>query len=296
MKQKKAQHRDYIIIVNLIMFFVVTVFVATSRLVLFIKHNPKPSQVEESMYMDYNQSIVDFKVQNLKIIKAIKNVYGIDLHYGAESKDFALSVDAIDLKSDETAFAMLKEVIIALNKYPKKMLGEMQKNGYIFSIYLVDHFTNGNVALANRNSNNEFKIYLSNTSEIERTMHHETYHIIEYYMKLEKKLPMIYNSWNKYNPKGFSYTNNINTINTNYVYGYEKSVNNICFITLYSKFSEKEDRAEIFANNMMLTSLPIYYSETSKIRKKSQALNNTIKTSFESFNIYNTKFEWDLYI
>ena len=79
-------------------------------------------------------------------------------------------------------------MINCLEKYPNSIFKEIELKDYTVEICLVDYFSNDNIALATRDSNNKFKIYLAynqNSKKLQRAVHHETYHILEYYMKLE---------------------------------------------------------------------------------------------------------------
>ena len=62
------------------------------------------------------------------------------------------------------------------------------------------------------------------------------------------------------------------------------------FVTKYSKATEKEDRAEIFAEIMILSKKPKYLFEGQNIRKKAEVMNNTI-----SQNVTNEDFSYSKY-
>ena len=154
-------------------------------------------------------------------------------------------------------------------------------------ICIVDYFENENIALATRDSNNNFKIYLSNVdkdTKVKQSIHHEMYHILEYYMKLEFDITDLYKDWNKYNPEGFEYQENIALLDTSYVYGVDNTRDSY-FVSIYSKVSDKEDRAEVFANNMIVDSIPSYYNDnTGAIKNKMMLISNALDTSFYSIN------------
>ena len=187
---------------------------------------------------------------------------------------------------------MFVELTRALEKYPQNIIKEMENKGYTVSIYLVDYFENANVALANRNSNNEFKIYISYNETFERAMHHETYHVLEYFMNLEYGLDNIFEDWNTLNPEGFVYPEDVNKLNRKYVYGLDKERPSY-FVTLYSKYSAKEDRAEIFAENMVAETTPIYYT-SNHLQNKMLTIKKGLESCFESSRI--NEAYWDKHI
>jgi len=295
-KNKKTDEKEYIVIVNLVMFFVITAILITIRMFIVINNKEAASSIliEESMYLNYDKTI-DFKESNLKLVKAIKNLYGIDVYYGLPSKNYAVSVNATTIQDEMEIFNMISTLIKALSKYPEPFIKEISEKGYKLDIFLVSYFTNGNVALANRNSNNDFKIYLSNTSQLERTVHHEFYHIIDYYIKLEDDISLRYASWKSLNPNNFVYHENINKLTKEYVYGYDE-LKHTHFVTIYSKFSEKEDRAEVFAESMMLKSVPEYYRTKTKLKSKIELISLVIKDCFKSLEEKNNIMVWEKYL
>jgi hypothetical protein len=144
-------------------------------------------------------------------------------------------------------------------------------------------FQNDNLALASRNNLNEFRIYISNAQKFERAFHHEMYHILEYYMKDNTK--NIYTNWNELNPNGFKYENDTNKLTKDYVYDSNSYVeDNTYFVTKYSKCSEKEDRAEIFAEIMTMNKKQKYLDYNQNIRKKVDLIAYTIGNNITSIN------------
>ena len=62
------------------------------------------------------------------------------------------------------------------------------------------------------------------------------------------------------------------------------------FVTKYSKTSEKEDRAEIFAELMMQEKKEPYLQEGQHILKKTKLLTNTLEQNVSNNNFYYNKF------
>ena len=256
-------------------------------------------QVEKinPLVLEKSNNVVDKTTSNLELIGEIKRVYNLDVIYGEGTEYLASSSDATPIYNQEDINTMLVELIECLEKYPSNIFKEIQLKDYGVEICLVNAFKNENIALATRDSNNNFKIYLSNATEnskIPKSVHHEMYHILEYYMKLEFDINEIYKDWNKYNPEGFSYQDNIALLDTSYVLNMDEN-REAYFVSIYSKHSDKEDRAEVFADTMISDNMPVYYADiNSPIRSKMVLITNAINNSFYSVN-YGTSIYWTRY-
>lgn len=293
MKNKAVTKKEYAVIVNLIIFFTVLIVVAGIRLGIILI-NYESITKEEYLYITEQSKLqgLDTTSVNIRYVELLNNKYGIDIHYGTSTQGFANSVQAVPITDSIKITEMLISLTSTLEKYPENIIHEIEEKGYTVSIYLVDYFENANVALANRNSNNEFKIYISYNETFERALHHETYHILEYYMNLEYGLDKVFKDWSTLNPKDFSYPENVEKLNRTYVYGLDKE-RPAYFVTLYSKFSAKEDRAEMFAENMSAEVKPKYYT-SNHLKDKMKAINEALDECFESSRINETY--WKTYI
>ena len=101
----------------------------------------------------------------------------------------------------------------------------------------------------------------------------------------------IYKNWNQFNPKDFKYQENIALLDTTYVYQMDKQGRNY-FVSIYSKSSDKEDRAEVFADTMCAETKPDYYTDNiGAIKGKINNICEAIKSSFYSVN-YGTSIYW----
>lgn len=294
MRNKAVTKKEYAVIVNLIIFFAVLIVVAGIRLVIIITTHEDKITKEEYLYITEQSKLqgLDTENANVRYVNLLNERYGIDIHYGKGTESFAKSVQAVPIMDSKKITEMLVELTRALEKYPQNIIKEMENKGYTVSIYLVDYFENANVALANRNSNNEFKIYISYNETFERAMHHETYHVLEYFMNLEYGLDNIFEDWNTLNPEGFVYPEDVNKLNRKYVYGLDKE-RPAYFVTLYSKYSAKEDRAEIFAENMVAETTPIYYT-SNHLQNKMLTIKKGLESCFESSRI--NEAYWDKHI
>ncbi|MEG2310790.1 MAG: hypothetical protein RSB76_02250 [Clostridia bacterium] len=226
-----------------------------------------------SLLDDSSKSSVNY--ENEMYVKKIKKEYGVDILYGKNAKEFANKLEAVELYDENIINNNLKIIYKALQKYPIDLFDKVKINEYPMYVMLFEKFDNNNLALASRTSLNVFRIYLSNNDKFERSFHHELYHILEYWM--ENKERNIYDDWFKFNPDYFKYEVDITKLDTKYVYNISAFSNfDMYFVTKYSKTSSKEDRAEIFAELMMLNKSQDYLKDGSNIRKKVDEIYSTI--------------------
>ena len=235
--------------------------------------------------------VLSLEIKNLSVeeeneiyIQKIKKEFGINVVYGKSVEVFASRLEAVAQYDEYIINNNLKILYNSLNKYPKKVFEmSISKENPIY-IMLVDHFENNNLALASRNNLDEYRIYLSNAEKLERAFHHEMYHVLEYYMS--KHNYKLYLKWDNLNPVGFKYNEDTTKLTKEFVYDEANNENEeYYFLTRYSKTTEKEDRAEIFAELMILEKTPKYLVQNQKIRKKVDEIFNAIgeNITFEKF-------------
>lgn len=246
------------------------------------------------LILESSERVVDKTNVNIDLINEIKRVYNINVIYGDDTEYLTKTVSSKPIYNESEVNSMLLELINCLEKYPNNIFKEIELKDYTIEICLVDHFNNDNIALATRDSNNNFKVYISNiekTEKVKKSIHHEFYHILEYYMKLEFDINTLYKNWNQFNPKDFKYQENIALLDTTYVYQMDKQGRNY-FVSIYSKSSDKEDRAEVFADTMCAETKPDYYTDNiGAIKGKMNNICEAIKSSFYSVN-YGTSIYW----
>ena len=242
---------------------------------------------------------IDKTSNNVDIINNIKKAYNIDVIYGKSSTSIVKTVGAIPIYNTDEINTLLWGLVECLEKYPQGLIKEIQLYGYNVEIYLVDSFSNDNIALATRDSNNNFKIFLSvvkTTEKISKSVHHEFYHVLEYYMKLEFNINELYEYWTRNNPDGFKYNPDITKLTKEYVYGVTGENLGAYFITVYSKTAEQEDRAEVFADMMLRETMPSYYTDNlGAIKNKVIAISAALKSSFSSVKNASSLY-WERYI
>ena len=277
------KHKDYSITINLLIFVTLIFLVVTTRLiVIYITNTNKYEDIAfiEEVYYD---STFDMSETILKVKNTMEEHYNLNIYYGEVLKEILPQVNANVITDEEAILSMLQTINKEFAKYPKGIIQEIQDKGYVISIYLVDSFNNGNVALANRTANGYFNIFLSNDKEFEKAMHHEFYHIMEYFIKLQFNLELAYISWDTYNPQGFSYENDLNKLTNKYVYGLD-TINAVHFVTMYAKSNEVEDRAETFSEMMESNEQYNKSLNATNIIKKMRFITKVLDDAFVSVN------------
>lgn len=236
--------------------------------------------------------IASKKVEINSYIDSLNELYGISVLYGENTINYANKVDATIENDLNIINNNLKVLFHTLEKYPQSMFKPFKDKEYKLDVILLDKFTNNNLALASKNSLDEVKLYVSNTDKFERAIHHELFHIFEYYMADKDK--SIFSDWKNFNPDGFVYEVNISNLDSTYVYlktdGENIKLDDSYFVTKYAKTSEKEDRAETFAEIMMLSKDPEYLKNDANIRKKADNITENLSKHLNIKNLYCTKF------
>ena len=196
-------------------------------------------QEETSFLVDIGlETEIDIKV------KQLRSKYGINIIYGDETIDIVRNVNGNVILDENIILKNLNILENTLLKYRDDFFLKDR-----LTIVLLKSFNNNNLALASKNNLGEYKIYLSDNKDFERSIHHEIYHVFEYMNDIKDDKEYI--KWNKLNPKDFSYSNNINLLNNKYIFGSTLESNDVYFVSKYSKTSSKEDRAEVFAEMMI---------------------------------------------
>lgn len=278
------------IIIDITFFlFVVLIFI------LLVKKLDLPSynEYEETMAQFNSGNYASIEEENEVYIKKIRNDFGIIVLYGKDVEDYATSVNAVEQYNENIVNTNLKQIYSALQDYPDDVFDIFRSRKYPLYIMIVDKFNNNTLALASRNSLNQYRLFVSNTNSFERAFHHEMFHILEYYMSDKKK--NLYANWSSLNPQNFKYESNTSKLTNDYVYTSYSNANNIntnpYFVTKYSKASDKEDRAEIFAELMIATKKASYLEKGQNIKKKVDAIDASIVE-----NVTSSKFPYDNFI
>ena len=279
--QRRAVRRGKLSVFSYFIIFVLIVGI-TSLTIKELDINPG---IEEVLYQKDTTS--NIRTENRYYINKIKKEYGIVIGYGESEKNFLNSVNANIQENDFVINNNIKIIYEALKKYPSDVFDIFKGGKYSLYILLVSNFNDNNIALASKNSLNQYRMFLSNNENFERSFHHEFFHVLEYYMS--DKVKYLYHSWNSYNPSNFEYNSDVSVLSNEYVYSKyatDEENMNAYFVTKYSKVSEKEDRAELFANLMMLSKREGYLKNGTNIKNKINYLVNEIyeNVSISSFH------------
>lgn len=278
-KKESINNKEYSVIMIMVIFLTLISLVAVTRMVIiYITSTNTYADISVISSLQYDET-KDMKSIIQRVKKTMEEHFGFNIYYGSVLQDVATSIDANVIYDEQEILSMLQEINMEFSRYPDGLIDEIQSRGYKVSVYLVDSFNNGNIALANRTSNGYFNIFLSNDRDFAKAMHHEFYHILEYYMKLEFDINEAFASWSDFNPEDFDYTNSVKTITTKYVYGLD-SQNELSFVTLYSKYSDAEDRAEIFSSMMTSNEKYILNDKASNIILKMDSVTDVLNNLF----------------
>ena len=267
-------------------------FIVATLILLHSFDISKYFENEEEDLLLLQKSSLTVEDENTVYINRIRKEYGITVMYGKQAEPFATRLEAVSQYDENILNNNLKIIYDALKKYPMDVFNMSISKENPTYIMIVDHFNNNNLALASRNNLDEYRLYISNTENLERAFHHEMYHVLEYYMA--KNNTNLFSSWKVLNPKDFSYNSDTSKLNSDYVYkkeevGQEKisvTNNNYYFVTKYSKSAEREDRAEIFAELMMLDYVPSYLGKGQNIRNKVDYIFKTINENITKNEFY----------
>ena len=253
--------------------------------ILFVKELNISSDFEDILYQKNIEDTVE--QENKYYINKIKDEYGINIVYGNDEKSFINSINAQPQYDINIVNNNIKIIYDALKKYPYNIFKMYKDKKYGLYIILLDKFNDNNIALASKNTLNQYRIYLSNNEDFERSFHHEFFHVLEYYMA--DQTDYLYYSSNSYNPYGFNYESNINKLTDEFVYDKHLSDSenvNSYFLTKYSKVSEKEDRAEMFAELMILDKKEKFLENGSRIKEKIRYLMSEIYENITVYDFY----------
>lgn len=274
-------------LISVVILFLILILIT----ILFIKKLEAPDINSESLSLvdtDSKEYIASKKMEIDSYISSLNELYGINVLYGEDTINYANKVDATVETDLNIVNNNVKVLFHTLEKYPRGMFDVFKNKEYKMDVILLDSFTNNNLALASKNNLKEIKLYVSNTDKFERAVHHELFHVFEYYMADKNKY--VFEQWTKLNPSIFKYQSDVLKLDNNYVYLKDSNTDNWYFVTKYAKTSEKEDRAETFAELMMLQKKPEYLESNTNIKKKADNIMSEMSKYLNVKNIYCDKF------
>lgn len=280
-------HKKKASLISVVILFLILILIT----ILFIKKLEAPDINSESLSLvdtDSKEYIASKKMEIDSYISSLNELYGINVLYGEDTINYANKVDATVETDLNIVNNNVKVLFHTLEKYPRGMFDVFKNKEYKMDVILLDSFTNNNLALASKNNLKEIKLYVSNTDKFERAVHHELFHVFEYYMADKNKY--VFEQWTNLNPSIFKYKSDVLKLDNNYVYLKDSNTDNWYFVTKYAKTSEKEDRAETFAELMMLQKKPEYLESNTNIKKKADNIMSEMSKYLNVKNIYCDKF------
>lgn len=280
-------HKKKASLISVVILFLILILIT----ILFIKNLEAPDINSESLSLvdtDIKEYIASKKMEIDSYISSLNELYGINVLYGEDTINYANKVDATVETDLNIVNNNVKVLFHTLEKYPRGMFDVFKNKEYKMDVILLDSFTNSNLALASKNNLKEIKLYVSNTDKFERAVHHELFHVFEYYMADKNKY--VFEQWTNLNPSIFKYQSDVLKLDNNYVYLKDSNTDNWYFVTKYAKTSEKEDRAETFAELMMLQKKPEYLESNTNIKKKADNIISEMSKYLNVKNIYCDKF------
>ena len=280
-------HKKKASLISVVILFLILILIT----ILFIKKLEAPDINSESLSLvdtDSKEYIASKKMEIDSYISSLNELYGINVLYGEDTINYANKVDATVETDLNIVNNNVKVLFHTLEKYPRGMFDVFKNKEYKMDVILLDSFTNNNLALASKNNLKEIKLYVSNTDKFERAVHHELVHVFEYYMADKNKY--VFEQWTNLNPSIFKYQSDVLKLDNNYVYLKDSNTDNWYFVTKYAKTSEKEDRAETFAELMMLQKKPEYLESNTNIKKKADNIMSEMSKYLNVKNIYCDKF------
>lgn len=280
-------HKKKASLISVVILFLILILIT----ILFIKKLEIPDINSESLSLvdtDSKEYIASKKMEIDSYISSLNELYGINVLYGEDTINYANKVDATVETDLNIVNNNVKVLFHTLEKYPRGMFDVFKNKEYKMDVILLDSFTNNNLALASKNNLKEIKLYVSNTDKFERAVHHELFHVFEYYMADKNKY--VFEQWTNLNPSIFKYQSDVLKLDNHYVYLKDSNTDNWYFVTKYAKTSEKEDRAETFAELMMLQKKPEYLETNTNIKKKADNIISEMSKYLNVKNIYCDKF------
>lgn len=280
-------HKKKASLISVVILFLILILIT----ILFIKKLEAPDINSESLSLvdtDSKEYIASKKMEIDSYISSLNELYGINVLYGEDTINYVNKVDATVETDLNIVNNNVKVLFHTLEKYPRGMFDVFKNKEYKMDVILLDSFTNNNLALASKNNLKEIKLYVSNTDKFERAVHHELFHVFEYYMADKNKY--VFEQWTNLNPSIFKYQSDVLKLDNNYVFLKDSNTDNWYFVTKYAKTSEKEDRAETFAELMMLQKKPEYLETNTNIKKKADNIMSEMSKYLNVKNIYCDKF------
>lgn len=210
--------------------------------------------------------------------KEIQEEFGVAIRYGLETQGYSIKTTSgqitttyiVDSSEINKQLRCLKSV---LSLYPKGMFQEIKKGGIPLTILLINNYSDDSITGITDSSYTYANISIAAIHPFEESFFHESYHYIERYLM---KKGATFNSWDSFNPEGFSWGNIYNDYSFTNAF-----LDNSFFVNNYAQTSGAEDRASTFEYMMADTKAGcLNYGTT--IWKKADYMSRTIDYVFDT--------------
>lgn len=248
-----------------------------------------------SLVMSFTESQAAKDIVSLE--NSIEEKYNIEIKVGAEASTWESGFTIERMKDEKTISRALGYLDDILDRLPEGFIDEVMK-GYSDGRYLEINITGAMVQIAgNREvlgltTYNEDKDVIRLNADIfswqeyKATVAHELFHVIDFEMEQFDEYSSNIKKWQSCNPKSFTYSYSEGQYSDYTTYG--DSIENVYFVSYYSKEDIYEDRAEVFSYLLSTDEdgiLPSAYKSShiqSKVKLLLDEIDNHFKTAKNS--------------
>ena len=251
-----------------------------------------------SLVMSFTASQTAKEIVSLE--NSIEEKYNIVVKVGDEANTWESGFTIEKMNNEKIISRALGYLDDVLDRLPEGFLDEVM-NGYSDGRYLEINITgamvqiDGNREVLGLTTYNEDKDVIRLNSDIfswqeyKETVAHELFHVIDFEMNQFNEYSEELRKWRNCNPRNFNYSYDEGQYSDYTTYG--ESIENVYFVSYYSKEDIYEDRAEIFSYLLATDeddSLPNSYKSThvkNKVKLLIDEIDSCFKTAMNS-NVY----------
>ncbi len=171
----------------------------------------------------------------------------------------------------------LKELKIYLGHFPQSILDTLRME-VGFSIHILKSLPGGKAGFAVFQPYGSYRMVLDvDTNLVDKILYHETFHLMDRYMYWQNGGSDAFPEWESLNPDAFVY----GTTTSTYTWIDKMSnIEDIAFVSTYSKTNVLEDRADLFADLMFRSTKKTFMNTGYGINKKALYLDSIITKYF----------------
>lgn len=223
----------------------------------------------------------------------LEDTYGITIYTGQDADLSEEGFEISSIENDASTSLALENIQSVFDRLPEGFIDELME-GYSKGRYLEIDITGtmtqdedgrSIVGLTTYEQNKDIvrlDATVTASDEFKATVAHELFHVIEFEMNQFDEASSYLKEWKKHNPRDFAYSYDEGQYSDYTVYG--ESINNVYFVSLYSKEDIFEDRAELFSYLLSTDEndkLPKAY-QSKYVKDKANMLINEISSHFSS--------------